>query len=93
MDLEEFKFIFYMEWAHRMIGRFIGLAFILPATYFAARGYMSKAIQKRSLIVATMIGCQGLLGMLFFIFLICRRLVHGEEWTGSLPTGRSKRGA
>ena len=62
MSLNEFKFIFYMEWAHRMMGRFIGLSFVLPAAYFAYKGYMTRAIQQRSLLVAGLIGCQGLLG-------------------------------
>ncbi|KAJ3041143.1 Cytochrome c oxidase assembly protein cox15 [Rhizophlyctis rosea] len=62
MTLSEFKSIFYMEWAHRMVGRFIGLAFIVPGAYFAWRGYMTKSIRNRSLLVATLIGGQGLLG-------------------------------
>ncbi|KAJ3247867.1 Cytochrome c oxidase assembly protein cox15 [Chytriomyces hyalinus] len=62
ITLSEFKFIFYMEWGHRMLGRFIGLSFILPGLYFAARGYMTPAIAKRSFVVACLIGCQGVLG-------------------------------
>ena len=64
MTLPEFKFIFFMEWAHRMWGRFIGLSFILPGAYFAYKGYMSPAIQKRSLVIGSLIGFQGLLGWL-----------------------------
>ena len=30
MNLEEFKGIYFWEWIHRVIGRFIGLVFILP---------------------------------------------------------------
>ncbi|KAI9009523.1 cytochrome oxidase assembly protein-domain-containing protein [Gaertneriomyces semiglobifer] len=62
MTLSEFKSIFYMEWAHRMMGRFIGLSFIIPGAYFAYKGYMSKFIRTRSLIVAALIGGQGVLG-------------------------------
>ncbi|KAJ3281315.1 Cytochrome c oxidase assembly protein cox15 [Borealophlyctis nickersoniae] len=58
MTLSEFKSIFYMEWGHRMWGRFIGLAFIIPGAYFAYRGYMSKAIRNRSLLVGSLIGGQ-----------------------------------
>ncbi|KAJ3333442.1 Cytochrome c oxidase assembly protein cox15 [Blyttiomyces sp. JEL0837] len=60
ITLNEFKFIFFMEWGHRMLGRFIGLAFIIPGIYFAARGYMSPAMRMRSLVVATLIGGQSL---------------------------------
>ncbi|KAI9094111.1 cytochrome oxidase assembly protein-domain-containing protein [Phlyctochytrium arcticum] len=62
MTLSEFKSIFYMEWAHRMFGRLIGLAFIIPGAYFAYKGQMSKVIQRRSLVVGALIGLQGLLG-------------------------------
>lgn len=62
ITLPEFKFIFYMEWGHRMIGRFIGLTFILPGLYFARMGYMSSSIATRSMLVAIMIGAQGVLG-------------------------------
>jgi cytochrome c oxidase assembly protein subunit 15 len=64
ISLDEFKRIFYFEWAHRMWGRAIGLAFIIPGLWFASRGYMSSAIKKRSFIVACMIGTQGLFGWL-----------------------------
>ncbi|KAJ3386778.1 Cytochrome c oxidase assembly protein cox15, partial [Entophlyctis sp. JEL0112] len=62
ITLNEFKFIFYMEWGHRMLGRFIGLAFIVPGVYFAAKGYMTRSMMIRSAIVATLIGGQGVLG-------------------------------
>jgi cytochrome c oxidase assembly protein subunit 15 len=62
MSLSEFKFIFYMEWAHRMLGRFIGVSFVLPAVYFASRGYMTRSTKIKSLAIAGMIGTQGLLG-------------------------------
>ncbi|KAH6597315.1 hypothetical protein BASA61_003188 [Batrachochytrium salamandrivorans] len=62
MTLAEFKFIFFMEWSHRMLGRFIGLSFVVPGVYFAYKGYMTRSIKYRSFFVATMIGFQGLLG-------------------------------
>ncbi len=37
MALEEFKFIFWMEYAHRMWGRLLGVVFAAPAAYFIAR--------------------------------------------------------
>lgn len=40
MTLSQFKFIFYMEWSHRMWGRLIGLAFFLPAAYFWKKGFV-----------------------------------------------------
>ena len=60
--MDDFKSIFYMEWAHRMWGRAIGLAFIIPGAYFAYKGYMNKAMTLRSGVVGLLIGCQGILG-------------------------------
>ncbi|KAF9379684.1 Cytochrome c oxidase assembly protein cox15 [Podila verticillata] len=62
MTIEEFKRIFYYEWSHRMLGRAIGAAFILPGLFFAARGMLSKNIARRSLIIGGLIGFQGALG-------------------------------
>jgi len=37
MSLEEFKGIFWWEYSHRLLGRLIGLAFLLPYVYFLVR--------------------------------------------------------
>jgi len=37
MTLEEYKFIFYMEWIHRNVARFAGLFYALPVFYFLFR--------------------------------------------------------
>ena len=34
MSLQEFKIIFWWEWAHRFLGRLIGIGFIIPLIYF-----------------------------------------------------------
>ena len=41
MTLVEFKRIFLFEYSHRLLGRFIGLAFALPFLYFLIRGHIS----------------------------------------------------
>lgn len=62
MTLDEFKFIFYWEWGHRMMGRFIGVAFALPMAYFAARGRIPGGLTPRLGLLFTMGGTQGLVG-------------------------------
>ncbi|RCH94784.1 protein required for the hydroxylation of heme O to form heme A, cox15 [Rhizopus stolonifer] len=62
MTLDEFKNIFYWEWSHRMIGRFIGMSFILPGLYFAKKGYMSKRVMKQTLGITCLLGFQGFMG-------------------------------
>lgn len=62
MTLSEFKFIYFMEYGHRMWGRAIGAFFALPAAYFWARGRFSKPMKIRVLIFGALIGIQGLMG-------------------------------
>jgi cytochrome c oxidase assembly protein subunit 15 len=62
MTLEEFKSIYWMEWIHRLWGRFIGLSFVLPAVYFVARKQVSRPMAARLLGIAGLIGFQGFIG-------------------------------
>lgn len=62
MTLNEFKFIYFWEYAHRMMGRFIGVAFTVPGLYFAARGMIPKYLYPRMALLFSMGGCQGLIG-------------------------------
>ena len=62
MSLDEFKFIFWMEYAHRMWGRTLGLYFALPVAYFAARGYLTRRLSKRLAVLFAAGGTQGLVG-------------------------------
>lgn len=62
MTVEEFKFIYFMEYMHRMWGRAIGAFFALPAVYFWTKGYFAKGMKPRVLIFGTLIGLQGLMG-------------------------------
>ncbi|KAI9486358.1 MAG: COX15/CtaA family [Benjaminiella poitrasii] len=62
MTLEEFKNIFFWEWSHRMIGRFIGVSFILPGLYFASRGHMTRRVAKQTFGITCLLGFQGFMG-------------------------------
>jgi heme a synthase len=62
MDLSEFKKIYYMEWGHRLWGRFVGLSFVIPAIYFVARRKVSANMSLRLLGIAGLIGIQGVIG-------------------------------
>ena len=62
MSIEEFKTIFYWEYAHRFLARFIGLFFLLPLIFF----YFSKKIKKKYINICFFIfalilfqGCMG----------------------------------
>ncbi len=44
MTLQEFKVIFWWEWAHRFLGRIIGLCFLIPLFYFSFKIKISKIL-------------------------------------------------
>lgn len=62
MTLSEFKFIWYMEYSHRMWGRAVGLAYILPAVYFWRKGWFTRGMKGRVLGLCGFVCFQGLLG-------------------------------
>ena len=42
MSMQEFKVIFWWEWAHRFLGRLIGISFIFPLVYFSFKVKITK---------------------------------------------------
>jgi cytochrome c oxidase assembly protein subunit 15 len=62
MDLAGFKFIYFWEWGHRQLGRFIGLAYVLPLVWFAFRKKLPSGKGFLFLIPAGLIGVQGAIG-------------------------------
>ena len=44
MSLQEFKIIFWWEWAHRFLGRLIGITFLLPLLYFTFKVGFKKLL-------------------------------------------------
>ena len=45
MSLTQFKTIYWWEWAHRLLGRLIGVAFLLPFLWFLWRGWVEPALR------------------------------------------------
>lgn len=62
MSLEEFKFIYWMEYTHRMWGRVLGLVFAVPAAYFVYRGWVNGALGRRLGLLFAMGATQGFVG-------------------------------
>ena len=62
MSLDEFKTIFWWEWAHRFLGRFIGFAFLVPFVGFLIAGYIPRALLPKLLGLFVLGGLQGALG-------------------------------
>ena len=62
MDLAQFKFIFFWEWVHRLIGRLIGVAFALPLAWFAVKRAIPQGYGWRLVTLLLLGSSQGLLG-------------------------------
>lgn len=62
MNLDEFKKIYFMEWSHRLWGRFIGISFVVPAVYFIVRRRVTRPMALRLLGISGLIGFQGVIG-------------------------------
>ena len=62
MDVHGFKYIFFWEWAHRILGRSIGFTFFVPMAYFWARGYLKKNLKATLASLFVLGGVQGAIG-------------------------------
>ncbi len=72
MSLDQFKRIFYFEYGHRVLGRLIGLAFLLPFLYFLMRKKISTPMIPKMIAMFILGGLQGVLGW----YMVKSGLVH-----------------
>ncbi len=62
MSLNEFKVIFYWEYFHRILGRIIGLFFIIPLVFFYFTNVINKKSKFTCLAISVLIIFQGVVG-------------------------------
>ncbi|MFT5450781.1 MAG: cytochrome c oxidase assembly protein subunit 15 [Enterobacterales bacterium] len=62
MSLDSFKTIFYFEYFHRILGRLIGLFFLLPFLYFWMKGAIRRKMLPQMIALFILGGMQGVLG-------------------------------
>jgi len=62
MDLAAFKFIYFWEWFHRLLGRVIGLAFAAPLAWFWVKGMIPQGYKHRLVALLALGGLQGVFG-------------------------------
>tara|TARA_R110001606_G_scaffold32011_7_gene97288 strand:- start:120 stop:1172 length:1053 start_codon:yes stop_codon:yes gene_type:complete len=62
MTLADFKFIYFWEWVHRLLGRLIGLAFALPLFWFAVKRAIPSGYGWRLVALLALGGLQGTIG-------------------------------
>jgi len=60
--IEEFKDIYWWEYIHRLLGRLIGLVFIVPFIWFVVTKKMNSTLIWKSLLLFALGGLQGFLG-------------------------------
>ncbi|MFT5676249.1 MAG: cytochrome c oxidase assembly protein subunit 15 [Paraglaciecola sp.] len=62
MTLVDFKFIYFWEWVHRLMGRLIGLAFALPLAWFVFKRAIPNGYGLRLTLLLVLGGMQGVIG-------------------------------
>ncbi len=62
MKINEFKFIYFWEYVHRLLGRLLGIFFIIPFTYFLIKKKLNPTLIKKLLIMFFFGSLQGLFG-------------------------------
>ena len=62
MSLREFKTIFWWEWSHRLLGRVIGVAYLLPFLFFLWRACLSAELKRRLWLIFGLGALQGAVG-------------------------------
>jgi cytochrome c oxidase assembly protein subunit 15 len=62
MSLDEFKTIFWWEWSHRLLGRVIGMAFLLPFLFFLWRRMVPAELKKPLWVIFGLGALQGAVG-------------------------------
>jgi cytochrome c oxidase assembly protein subunit 15 len=62
MSLEAFKTIYWWEWAHRFLGRLIGVVFFVPFVAFWIAGFLPRALLPRLVGLFLLGGLQGAVG-------------------------------
>ena len=62
MTLEGFKGIFWWEYSHRLLGRLVGFAFLLPFLYFLARGRLGGGLAWKLAGIFLLGAAQGAMG-------------------------------
>ena len=62
MTLDEYKWIFYNEYIHRLVARFAGLGVVIPLIYFLWKGIIPWRKSAIYIAIALLFGFQGFLG-------------------------------
>ena len=62
MELSEFKSIFFWEYLHRVLGRLLGIIFIVPYAFFLIKGWVKKDLKLKLFVLLLLGALQGGIG-------------------------------
>ena len=62
MSLAAFQTIYWWEWTHRLLGRLVGAAFLLPLLFFLWRGFVEPGLRGRLWLIFGLGALQGAVG-------------------------------
>jgi cytochrome c oxidase assembly protein subunit 15 len=62
MTLDQFRFIYWWEWSHRLLGRLVGVVFFVPFVWFAVRREIPRRLVLRLALIFALGALQGLVG-------------------------------
>ncbi len=62
MTLDEFKYIYFWEWFHRILGRAIGIFFLIPFIYFIYKKTFTTEYNYKFFLIFILISFQGFIG-------------------------------
>lgn len=67
MTLDEFKWIYFWEWFHRLWARLMGFVFLLPLFFFWWKGWLDRKLLGRLMIILLFAGGAGIMGWLMVV--------------------------
>lgn len=79
MTLAQFKPLFWWEWAHRLLGRLVGLVFFAPLIAFVALRRLPRRLVGRCATILALGGLQGLVGWWMVASGLTRRIAVAPE--------------
>lgn len=77
LDIEDFKEIYFIEYAHRVYARFLGLCLVVPMAVFWKKGILTSSMKTRLLGITGLFGLQGALG-----WIMVRSGLQHKEYDG-----------
>lgn len=61
-SLEDYKSIFWWEFIHRLLGRVLGIVFLIPFVFFVWKGWLDKKLKNQLVVVFALGAFQAFLG-------------------------------